>query len=239
MHALRLLRLAQLRGWRGTATDRIADRHEELLLPRWRTHAEKAYRLVRLVLERVRRVGGDVHGRTGARSLHLAPALVTCIGFLDFLSGLNAGKLEGHGLTELKAYIHKFFRRKSDYAHADILYVMFRHKIAHLAYPYLVFDTATKPRDLGPPQRRITWTVGIYRGKKPLELIVLPTSRTLVRSITPWPVSYDARMVVSLTTLRTHIVGSIYGPSGYLSHLRTDGNARGRFARCIKEYAPP
>jgi hypothetical protein len=29
------------------------------------------------------------------------PALITCIGFLDFLSGLNAGKLEGHGLTEL------------------------------------------------------------------------------------------------------------------------------------------
>lgn len=73
------------------------------------------------------------------------PALITCIGFLDFLSGLNAGKLEGHGLTELKAYISKFFRRKSDYVHADILYVMFRHKIAHLAYPYLVFDTATKP----------------------------------------------------------------------------------------------
>jgi hypothetical protein len=114
---------------------------------------------------------------------------------------------------------------------------MFRHKIAHLAYPYLVFDTATKP-SLGPPQRRITWTVGIYRGKKPLELIVHP-SRTLVRSITPWPVSYDARMVVSLTTLRTDIVGSIYGPSGYLRHLRADSIARGRFARCIKEYAPP
>ena len=166
------------------------------------------------------------------------PALITCIGFLDFLSGLNAGKLEGHGLTELKAYIGKFFHRKADYAHADILYLMFRHKIAHLAYPYLVFDTATKPK-LGPPRRRITWTVGIYRGKKPLKLIVYPTSQTLVRSVTPWPVSYDARMVVSLTTLRTDIIESIYGPSGYLSHLRADANARGRFARCIKEYAPP
>jgi hypothetical protein len=68
---------------------------------------------------------------------------------------------------------------------------------------------------------------------------VHPTSRTLVKSLTPWPVSYDARMVVSLTTLRTDIVGSIYGPSGYLSHLRADGNARCRFARCIKEYASP
>jgi hypothetical protein len=167
------------------------------------------------------------------------PALMICIGFLDFLSGLNSGKLDGHGLPELKAYIHKFFLRKSDYVHADILYVMFRHKIAHLAYPYLVFDAETKPRDLGPPRRRITWTVGIYRGKKPLELIVYPTSRTLVKSVTPWPVLYDARMVVSLTTLRRDIVGSIYGPSGYLSYLRADGNARGHFARCIKEHAPP
>jgi hypothetical protein len=166
------------------------------------------------------------------------PALITCIGFLDFLSGLNAGKLEGHGLTELKAYIYKFFRRKGDYVHADILYVMFRHKIAHLAYPYLVFDTATKSKDLGPQRRRITWIVGIYRGKKPLELLDHPP-RTLVKSVTPWAVSYNARMVVSLTTLRTDIIGSIYGPSGYLTHLRADADARRRFARCIKEYAPP
>src|SRR5258708_2953575 len=62
LYALRLLFLAQLRGRRGTAPSGVAARHEELLLPRWRAHAEKAYRLVRFVLERVRRVCGDING---------------------------------------------------------------------------------------------------------------------------------------------------------------------------------
>ena len=51
------------------------------------------------------------------------------------------GSLRATVLLNSKNFIYKFFRRKSDYLRADILYVMFRHKIAHLPYPYLVFDT--------------------------------------------------------------------------------------------------
>ena len=35
------------------------------------------------------------------------PALITCISFADFLSGLYAGKLDGHALNELKNYTSK------------------------------------------------------------------------------------------------------------------------------------
>jgi hypothetical protein len=63
---------AELRRWRGAAVDGVADRHEELLLSRWRAQAEQACRLVRQVLERVGRIGGDVHGRASARPLDLA-----------------------------------------------------------------------------------------------------------------------------------------------------------------------
>jgi hypothetical protein len=38
------------------------------------------------------------------RSHAYFPALITCIGFLDLLSGLYAGRLEGHSLSELKSY---------------------------------------------------------------------------------------------------------------------------------------
>src|SRR5437764_1241715 len=69
------------------------------------------------------------------------PALITCIAFADLLSGLYAGTIENHGLRHLKDYVAKFFKKSSDYIHIDILYLMFRHKIAHIAYPYLIFDT--------------------------------------------------------------------------------------------------
>jgi len=36
------------------------------------------------------------------------PALITCIGFLDLLSGLYTGTLDGHSLGELKSYAARF-----------------------------------------------------------------------------------------------------------------------------------
>jgi len=74
LDALGPLVAAELRGWRSTAIDGVADRQEKFLLPRRQAHAEQARRLVRYVLERVRRVGGDVYGRTGAGPPWLRPA---------------------------------------------------------------------------------------------------------------------------------------------------------------------
>ena len=91
------------------------------------------------------------------------PALITCIGFLDLLSGLHAGKVDGHGLKDLKKYAARFMNSKNySPIHLTILYECFRHKIAHLSTPYLVFDTVTKAKAFGGhrhQRRRITWTV--------------------------------------------------------------------------------
>src|ERR1700730_10364382 len=73
LDALGLLGWAEPWRRRGSAVDGVADRHEEFLLARRRAHAEQACRLVRFVLERMRRVGGDVQGRAGARLKRLAP----------------------------------------------------------------------------------------------------------------------------------------------------------------------
>jgi len=165
------------------------------------------------------------------------PALITCIGVLDFMSGLYAGDIEGHGLKELKAYIAKFFVNKTHYNELDLLYIMFRHKIAHIGYPYTVTDTALDKRLPGPP-RRITWTVFADNRKRPIELIHHPP-KLLKKSIRPWDVSYDTRALVSIKRIRADIVKSIYGRSGYLHHLKTDGIARERFAKCMVVYFPP
>jgi hypothetical protein len=167
------------------------------------------------------------------------PALITCIGFVDLLSGLHAGTLEKHTLAHLKNYVSTFFRHKSDYAHLDVLYVMFRHKIAHIAYPYLVFDSAKDNRvqSLSQPHR-ITWTVGVLLGKKPIQLKNYSPRKKLQKSVTPWDVHYDARMIVSLTALRRDIIASIYGPTGYLTHLRSNQDAQNNFVKCMRQYAP-
>ena len=92
-----------------------------------------------------------------ARGHHACfPALITCIAFADLMSGLHAGTLRHQGLKELKRYAGKFMKAEytSDPRRLDILYEFLRHKIAHLAHPYTVFDTVTKQRT--------------FRGQKPM-----------------------------------------------------------------------
>jgi hypothetical protein len=65
------------------------------------------------------------------RSHAYVPALMTCISFLDLLSGLHAGKLKGQSVAELVAYAGRFMNA-AHYPKLElsVLYEMMRHKIA-------------------------------------------------------------------------------------------------------------
>jgi hypothetical protein len=166
------------------------------------------------------------------------PTLLLCIGFLDLLSGLYAGKLEHHGLPELQKYAKRFLKAGHyDPLCLEILYLAFRHKLAHLSVPYLVFDTATKPKHSG-PRRRITWRVNAGRRTPPIEIIDL-VPRLMKRSLRPWDVQYDARIIIGLRSLQIDIVKSIYDPTGFFKYLKKDGVARAHFAKCMKVLYPP
>lgn len=169
------------------------------------------------------------------------PALITCIAFADLLSGLYAGKLENHGLPELTAYAARFMDRAHyDEPRLEILREAFRHKLAHLAYPYVVFDTKSKPkRFISQPARRITWTVYATKRSLPIEVVDLPKAQYIFRSPTPWQVPYNCRVKISVRRLQIDIVKSIYGKPGYLSNLEVDQKAREHFARCMVLYFPP
>ena len=166
------------------------------------------------------------------------PALITIIGFFDFMSGVHAGRLDGPGLKELQRYIGQFVRNKADYEYVDILYNMFRHKIAHIAQPYLVFDTHSKLSLRSSRRRRITWTVGIYRQGKPIELTD-HKPKLLIKTPTPWSTKYDARIKISLTAMRKDATESVVGKSGLLRYIKTNKEAQDRFEKCMREYALP
>jgi hypothetical protein len=170
------------------------------------------------------------------------PALIICIAFTELLSGLCAGKLKNIRLLDLKQYASRFMKREytSDPRRLDILYEFLRHKIAHLAYPYPVFDTITKPKTFkGPPRWRVTWTINASRRRPAIEVIDLQTPKLLKKTPTPWHVSYNCRIKISVRSFHADVVRSIYGPSGYLRHLRSDQKAQERFAKCMVEYFPP
>jgi hypothetical protein len=168
------------------------------------------------------------------------PALIRCISFADFLGGLHAGDIENHNFRQLREYANKFMNAANyDELRLAILYEGFRHKIAHLSDPYPVFDTATKPRIFGSPHRRIAWTV--YAGQRaiPIKLVPYPERTLLKRTKTPWPVSYDHRIEISLRSFANDIVKSIIGPSGYLHHLESNLCAQKNFERAMQTFFRP
>jgi hypothetical protein len=152
------------------------------------------------------------------------PALITCIAFAEFLSGLHAGNLDG-GLKNLKDYVSDFMDTTIyDADRLEILYKMFRHKVAHLALPYAVFDTGTK---------RITWTVEESGPNPAIEIV--PETSQILRAVTPWPVHYDHRAYVRIEGLANDIRQLV---PNYLRHLKADKLACDRFRKCMEHFFP-
>jgi hypothetical protein len=150
-----------------------------------------------------------------------------CIAFADLMSGLYAGTIRNHGLKELRQYAKKFMKAEytSDRRRLDILYEGLRQKIAHLAYPYPVFDTSTKPKTFKP---------GL-----PIKVDDLPKPEYLSKTSynPPWDVSFDCLITVSVLAFQTDIVSSI---SAYLRHLQSSRKAKENFAKCMfDEYFRP
>ena len=67
------LPLAQLRRRRMPAFQPVAHFQKIRLLPRWRAHAQHPHRFARHILQRMRRIGRNIHGGPSANRRSLAP----------------------------------------------------------------------------------------------------------------------------------------------------------------------
>ena len=115
----------------------------------------------------------------------------------------------------------------------NVLYELFRHNVAHLALPYAVFDTNTKRKIFDDERRLITWTVRASGRRPPISIV--SEKKQISRAVTPWPVSYDHRAVISIRSFASDIVKSV---PKYLRHLKRDETGRSRFKDCMKTYFP-
>ena len=163
------------------------------------------------------------------------PGLITCISFLDLLSGLYAGRVKDHGLNELCVYGQAFMPPYYTPANLEILYKCFRHKVAHLSHPYYVFDT--KKAGIAGARKLITWTVNASDMKPPINLAPCP-GKKLKKFNPPWDVYYDHRVYVSVRRLMVDAIQSTKGANGYVKTLEADLGTQENFVRCITEFFP-
>ena len=164
------------------------------------------------------------------------PALMACIGFMDFFSGLYSGNLDYPKLKDLKSYAHSFLPSIYSDLLLAILYHCFRHKVAHLAHPYEVLDTKNNKDFAGEPNRRITWSVSEVRLRKVMWLESLEEPELLETAPESRGIRYDHRIHVSIPMLAEDAIYSVRGDNGYLQQLKANQDCRRNFQACMNQY---
>ena len=163
------------------------------------------------------------------------PGLLTCISLLELLSGLYAGKVTGHSPARAHAYAAQFMDPQiySD-RNVEILYGVYRHKIAHLGHPYYVFDTGTNPTKFPGPRQRITFNV---RAGGATPAVFLHKHVGIVSHLkVPWSVPFDHEAIITVTTFRDDVLDSI---PNYLAAVSASPDLQQKFELCMKEFFPP
>ena len=189
-----------------------------------------------------RRVGGfdkDINiclTANDAGSHAYMPGLMTCLSFLDLLSGLRIGDIDSQTIRHFLEFMADF-TPPGRYGPVTlrILYVAFRHKLAHLGHPYFVLNTKKDKRqrfkDL--PQMLLAWEFDSEPHDPPIELIEYPTpQRTKIQPV-PKEVLYTHRMCVSVRTLAEDAKDAA---ANYMRRLETDANLLACFVACMDDF---
>jgi len=164
------------------------------------------------------------------------PGLMTCFSFLDFLSGLRKGSVNDHGMWDFVNFVLEFTPRdRYGPKTLRILYVAFRHKLAHLGHPYFVLDTKADPSkrldDL--PRMLLTWEISSAAREPPIELIDYPVPQRTRQQPVPKEVYYDHRICISVRTLADD---AMEAACAYRSRLEDDGALLAKFVQCMNEF---
>lgn len=178
------------------------------------------------------------------------PALMVCMGLLELLSGLHDGNLEKLEFRTVGRFREKFLKTTTRVAGVyddsrllGLLIAGFRHKVAHLAHPYIVFDTRRTTnrhiRSLLEPHICVAWEIKKGRSDDCALSLVGKQGRHVETHETPWPVPYNAVFKVSLSALFADVCRACLDPhNGYLTHLVSSDEAMTRFRCCMEQFFP-
>jgi hypothetical protein len=159
------------------------------------------------------------------------PMLTNTIALLELFSGLHSGHLRRRNQTHLTDYLKAFGPREYDDYLLTLLYVAFRHKLAHLSHPHVGLNTV-KEDSLKSRPMRLAWSITADPRDEPITLTKLPRSRQ-PRWPTPWKVTVDHKVEISVHTLAEDVIKST---AKYLAALKTNQDLRDKFRRCMKDF---
>ena len=156
------------------------------------------------------------------------PGLMTCLSYWEFLARMMAGKAKGADATE---QIKRFAECYMDAQYTDrmiyLLWAMFRHKLAHFAHPYFIYDT----QDTRSGQRqRIAWTISEKSADRHLKLVRAKGKPKSAPA--SYDVEYNRMLFISLPQFRDHLLTA---SKNYVADLGTPRAPVDRIDRALRK----
>lgn len=174
----------------------------------------------------------------GSQDHAYMPGLLITVAFIDLLSGLYAGDVENHDQTHFLDYTRRFFPTGRYTEHElRVLYVGFRHKIAHLNHPYFILDTSRERGRISKgPHQRITFAIYAAPRRKPIE--IRPDAFNPRKNLqpTPGPTYFDHRVHISIKSLARDARNTLRGPNSYVAALRSSSELQKKIERCLDKF---
>lgn len=160
------------------------------------------------------------------------PALMSCCGTLEYLSGFLAGHARPCSTQELLDYALKYMPQP-DYADDAIrvLHRALRHPIAHRGIASGVWVDNHESRK----GRRITWRVHADCRRPAIRIL---QEKGVLRRDPPWECPYTHRVHISLGRLWRDIFDSALGARGYCAELEANEGLQRKFASCMRRLYP-
>ena len=158
------------------------------------------------------------------------PALATCCAFLEYMTGLARGRLNGTGWREVAAWAARHLRQP-DYSEATIRVLMeaFRNSVAHRGIATGIWRDRS---DGGRETRRITWMLSELGGTPACQLI---EEAGVLERDPPWPCPYTHRMHIYLRSLADELAA---GARRYADTLLADADVQQRFENAMRTLYP-
>jgi|SRR6266850_3690121 len=157
------------------------------------------------------------------------PALMSCCGMLEYLTGLYVGRTNGLGRREVTAYAIKYLPQP-DY-NADVIRILFdafRNALAHRG----IASGVWVDRHHATRGRRLTWKVFANATRPPIEVCV---NEDVLKIDPPWPCRYTHRVHIRLGRLWLDIRNSA---NGYMADVVACQDLQKQFFQCMEELYP-
>jgi hypothetical protein len=165
--------------------------------------------------------------RSGVTHAYFSALGASC-GFLEYMSALFIGDINGIGWQQVAAWARRFMPQPDyDQEATRVFFSAFRHSVAHRGIATGIWIDRAKN-----PHSRVTWKL-LANSRRPACILVREDG--VLRKDPPWPCKYTHRMHIHLKALELDLASAV---SLYVAAVSSEPRLQANFFACMRQMYP-